>query len=236
MTNKAMEMTENKIFSYALVLSLIIHAVLLSRFPFQHPRLLKETIRPIELIYQPVKAVIHKQETKVGARRAVPLLPSTDSRMSSSKIPLGAHVQNGPPLIKETGTLPSQWQLEKSQSVRIDTHSIGRKISVPELKSEKINNPIYLDYYQIVRNKIKERAYRNYSRLDAGEVYLTFVLASDGSLKQIKLVDEKTSAGAYLKDVGLKSIRDSSPFPSFPRDLAYPELSFNVVISFEVKN
>ena len=104
------------------------------------------------------------------------------------------------------------------------------------MKSEKINNPVYLDYYQIVRNKIKERAYRNYSRTDAGEVYLTFVLASDGSLKQIKLVDEKTSGGAYLKDVGLKSIRDSSPFPSFPRDLAYPELSFNVIISFEVKN
>ncbi len=224
-----MEMTENKIFSYALLLSLIIHAALLSRFSFHHPRLLKETIRPLELTYQPVKALIHKQETKVK-------LPLVDSRMSSSKIPLEAHVQKGPPLIKETGTLPQEWQLEKSPSVRIDTRPVGRKISVPELKSEKINNPVYLDYYQIVRNRIKDRAYRNYSRMDAGEVYLTFVLASDGFLKQIKLIDEKTSAGAYLQDISLKSIRESSPFPSFPHDLTYPELSFNVVISFEVKN
>lgn len=222
-------MTENKIFSYALVLSLIVHAAILSRLPFHHPRLLKETTRPIELTYQPVKAVIQKQETKAGARGAVPL-PRAASRMSSAKIPLESRDQNRPPLP------PSQWQLEKSPSVRIDTRAVGRKISVPELKSERINNPVYLDYYQIVRNRIKDRAYRNYSRMDAGEVYLTFVLASDGSLKQIKLVDEKTSGGTYLKDVGLKSIRDSSPFPSFPHDLAYPELSFNVVISFEVKN
>lgn len=228
-------MTENKIFSYALALSLIIHAAILSRMPFHHSRLLKETARPIELTYQPVKAVTPKQENKSGARAAVPP-PRADSRMSSAKIPLENRDQNRPSLIKDTGKLPSQWQLEKSKSVRINASPVGRKISVPELKSEKINNPVYLDYYQIVRNKIKERAYRNYSRTDAGEVYLTFVLASDGSLKQIKLVDEKTSGGTYLKDVGLKSIRDSSPFPSFPRDLAYPELSFNVIISFEVKN
>lgn len=229
-----MEMTENKIFSYALAVSLIIHAAVFIRFSFHHPRLLKETIRPLELTYQPVKAVSPKPEPQVKP-------PSVDSRMASSKIPLENRIQNGPPLIKvetihEWSLPPSQWQMDKSRSVRIDPRPVERKISVPELKTEKINNPVYLDYYQIVRNRIKDRAYRNYARMDAGEVYLTFVLASNGSLKQIKLIDEKTSAGAYLKDVGLKSIRESSPFPSFPHNLAYPELSFNVIISFEVKN
>ena len=223
-------MTENKILSCALTVSLVFHAALLSRFSFQNPHPLKEKNSPPEVTYQPVKAVISKPEIKVKLLLA-------DSQTPSVKIPSGTKVQNGPPLIKETAKLSPKWQMEKHPSVRVDTRPAERKITVPELKSEKINNPVYLDYYQIVRNRIKEQAYRNYSRTDAGEVYLTFVLASDGSLKQIKLIDEKTSAGAYLKDIGLKSIRESSPFPSFPHDLvAYPELSFNVVISFEVKN
>jgi len=32
----------------------------------------------------------------------------------------------------------------------------------------------------------------------------------------------------------LRSIKDANPFPPFPKDLNYPELTFNVVISFEV--
>ena len=222
-------MTGNKIFSCALALSFAIHAAILSRFSLQNPRLLKEAIRPLEVTYQPIKAVIRKPEPKAK-------LPPADSRTVSSKILERTHVSDGPPLIKETGKLSQQWQMVKSQSAGIDIRPVKRKVSVPELRSEKISNPLYLDYYQIVRNRIKERAYRNYSRMDEGEVYLTFVLASDGSLKQIKLIDEKTSAGTYLKDIGFKSIRESSPFPSFPSDLRYPELSFNVVISFEVKN
>jgi len=104
------------------------------------------------------------------------------------------------------------------------------------LKSEKITNPKYINYHEVIRSKIKNRAYFyvNDPQFESGEVYLTFVLNSDGHLSRIKIIDEKTRANSYLRSVGLRSIKESSPFPTFPSDLAYPELSFNVIISFEV--
>ena len=51
--------------------------------------------------------------------------------------------------------------------------------------------------------------------------------------KQVK--EEHFHLRKNMKNVGLRSIQESSPFSPFPKDLSYPELTFNVVISFEVK-
>ena len=75
----------------------------------------------------------------------------------------------------------------------------------------------------------------NYTKSDTGEVYLTFALSSDGALKQIKLIEGRTNATDYLRDIGLNSIQEASPFPPFPSDLSYPELTFNIAISFRFK-
>ena len=82
---------------------------------------------------------------------------------------------------------------------------------------------------------IKKRAYANFSKVETGEVYMTFVVLSDGRLKQVQLIEEKTAAQDYLRQVSLKSVEECNPFPRFPPDLTYPELSFNVVISFELE-
>ena len=92
-----------------------------------------------------------------------------------------------------------------------------------------------MNYYQLVREKIRRCAYQNYSRTDTGEVYLTFIINSDGSLKDIRLVEEKSSAAGYLKDIALQSVKDASPFPPFSKELDYPKLTFNVVISFAIE-
>ena len=109
-----------------------------------------------------------------------------------------------------------------------------KTVSVPALQSEKINNPSYANYYSLVRGRIKQRAYFNYSEYYAGEVYLTFILTSDGSLKEVQIIEDKSSGGPYLRTIGLKSIKEATPFPPFPKELHYPELTFNVVISFQV--
>ena len=106
---------------------------------------------------------------------------------------------------------------------------------MPPVDLDKINNPSYVSYYQIVREKIRRAAYQNYTHTDTGEVYVTFVISNDGYLKASRLVEEKTTAAAYLHDIALKSVKEASPFPNFPKELDYPELSFNVVISFEIE-
>ncbi|MDP8265542.1 MAG: hypothetical protein P9M07_01205 [Candidatus Aceula meridiana] len=110
-----------------------------------------------------------------------------------------------------------------------------RKVSVPALEAQQIKNPLYLDYYKEVRSSIRERAYVNYQQFDSGEVYLAFIVEASGELKQIRIIEERTKANQYLRRVSVQSVKEASPFPPFPEELKYPELSFNVVISFEVE-
>jgi len=116
-----------------------------------------------------------------------------------------------------------------------DTLAFKRKISLPPIDMGKINNPSYISYYQIVREKIRRAAYQNYSRSETGEVYLSFVISRDGYLKDVRLVEEKSVNNAYLRSVALRSVKDVVPLPDFPKDLDYAQLSFNIVISFEVE-
>ena len=113
--------------------------------------------------------------------------------------------------------------------------AIKKKITLPAIEMAKIDNPSYISYYQIVREKIRRSAYQNYTHNDTGEVYVSFIISNDGYIKDVHLVEEKTTFNEYLKNIALRSIRDASPFPNFPKELDYPQLSFNIIISFEIE-
>ncbi len=97
-----------------------------------------------------------------------------------------------------------------------------RKVSVPEIESKNIKNPLYSKYYQNIRSRIREKAYRNYEQFDAGEIYITFIIQSDGILRDIKIIEDRTSANQYLRRISIRSVQQASPFPPFPEDLKYP--------------
>jgi outer membrane biosynthesis protein TonB len=117
----------------------------------------------------------------------------------------------------------------------------AKKVRLPEIKPDstfdKANlpkNPTYLRYYQAIREKIRRYAYYNYNRAYTGEIYLCFVVASSGSLKALKIIEEKSAPNDYLKEIAVKSIKDAAPYPNIPKELDFPELSFNVIIDFEL--
>ncbi|MCQ9207904.1 MAG: TonB family protein [Omnitrophica bacterium] len=118
-------------------------------------------------------------------------------------------------------------KLAKKQNLKIEIP--------PELPKEK--EALYLDYYRSIREKIRELVLENYPRYVAcGEVRLYFILSSDGRLKQIKILQERSSPNRILKEVASKSVRQAAPFLPFPKELNQAQLSFNVVISFELEN
>ncbi len=125
--------------------------------------------------------------------------------------------------------------LTKSYLKKPEIVSVKKKISFLSVDKEKTHNPTYTSYYQVVREKIKHAAYQGYTRTEMGEVYLSFVISSDGDLKQMRIVDEKSSFSPYLRDIALKSVKHAGPFPKFPKELDYPQLSFNVIVSFEIE-
>ena len=123
----------------------------------------------------------------------------------------------------------------KPALVSPDIIAVKKRIVIPPIDIKKINNPIYVSYYQTVREKIRHSAYNNFAQAEEGEVYLTFTLSSDGNISAIRLVEEKSSPNPYLRKVGFASIKQASPFPNFPKELDYPQLTFNVIISFEIE-
>lgn len=113
--------------------------------------------------------------------------------------------------------------------------AIKKKITLPAIEIAKIDNPSYITYYQIVREKIRRSAYQNYTHNETGEVYISFIISNDGYIKGARIAEEKTTANGYLKEIAIRSVRDASPFPNFPKELDYPQLSFNIIISFEIE-
>ncbi|MDD5130680.1 MAG: hypothetical protein PHS66_06525 [Candidatus Omnitrophica bacterium] len=123
----------------------------------------------------------------------------------------------------------------KPAFVSSEVMAIKKKITLPAIEMSRINNPSYINYYQIVREKIRRSAYQNYTHSVTGEVYASFIISNDGYVKDVRFIEEKTTVNDYLKNIALRSVRDASPFPNFPKELDYPQLSFNIIISFEIE-
>ncbi|MBU0547582.1 MAG: TonB C-terminal domain-containing protein [Candidatus Omnitrophica bacterium] len=126
-------------------------------------------------------------------------------------------------------------EFAKPTFVSSDIIAIKKRITLPDIEMARINNPSYISYYQIVREKIRRSAYQNYTHNEIGEVYISFIISNDGYIKDVHLIETKTSASDYLKGIASRSVKDASPFPNFPKELDYPQLSFNIIISFEIE-
>ncbi|MEK6727319.1 MAG: TonB family protein [Candidatus Omnitrophota bacterium] len=227
-------MNSNKVFQIALLVSVIAHGIIL----FQNPNLYnpqhKEKKQQLEVSY-----VKPPQETKRPER--------------SGKLPKGEPFLNIPPKISLDKRIPPPFidkgnilkrdkimpmrnlDFAKPSAARLDILAIKKKITLPPIEMNKINNPSYISYYQIVREKIKRAAYQNYTGRETGEITISFVISSDGILKDLRLLEERSSASEYLREIALRSVKDASPFPNFPKELDYPRLSFNLAITFEIE-
>ncbi len=102
--------------------------------------------------------------------------------------------------------------------------------------SNFLTNPDYKSYYQDIKRRICAKALNNYNSPQTGEVYVIFILFPNGKIKDVKIDNSKSMSNKKLNNIAIKSVKDASPFPPFPAALSYPELSFNVTLSFENEN
>lgn len=224
--------TENRIFKYALITSILVHVFILLVIwitNIQNQKEIEEKI--VEIVYRSQVFEEKLQEQKTKHVKSL----KEEKKFSLPKI-LTKRDFIKPEPIRRAEKHPVKLDLSRKSTSRLKGIGEKRQIKIPMLDSDKMMGSRYMTYHEQVRDKIRNRAYFyvNDPDFESGEVYLTFVLASDGELKQVKIIHEKTQANSYLKRVGLLSIKESSPFPPFSKDLDYPELTFNVVISFEM--
>jgi len=227
-------MAPNKIFQNALLISLAIHGIILCRHSGLHiftaKNIEKEKIEVSYFKNAPEKQQHPKAPTVL--REPLPRLPS---KITVEKTSPPSFADRDNIFKKSREIISPQPNLSKPTITKPDIIAVKKRITLPPIDIDKINNPSYISYYQIVREKIKRAAYQNYTRTEIGEVYLSFLISNDGKLEGMRLIEEKSTFSPYLRDIASKSIKDASPFPAFPKDLEYLKLSFNVAISFEIE-
>ncbi len=222
---------EDKIFRYSLAVSFLLHVLAFASLFYSQVHQARKVPKPMEIVYRtefkPLPPTPQKIEP-VSNTREKKLAPSPDILSKDDA---------GPGLMMDRAQKrPLSLSDHKKKISTLPASLMKRQIRVPVMKSEKITNPRYLSYHELIRNKIKNRAYFyvNDPDFETGEVYLTFILNSRGELLRVKVIEDETRANDFLRSVGVRSIKESGPFPPFPQELKYPELTFNVVISFEM--
>lgn len=235
------EIMEKRLVLISFILSLLVHTVTIGLLSLSRSEnaLFRKPLRSIEITYRDLKSQRKQQETLFQDLNIV----KNTKQHQKQKIKVLTKKNNMFSVfgdrIKDISKLSGKLRLSQKKTPDITTLDIGRKITLPPLHAEKITNPKYLTYNEDMRDtisrNIKQKAYTyvNHADFEAGEVYLTFVLATSGMLRQVKIIEDKTFANDYLRRVALRSIKESNPFPPFPEGFDYPEFTFNLLISFQ---
>lgn len=217
-------MNSDRILRVTFIVSLFIHGAILLQSPNLNPfspppKEQKIKVRYIkeDLQTKPLPKALIRTDSQRPVSKPEPFLNLDAKIGTGSRVP--------PPYVR----------FAKPTFSGSDLMAIKKKITLPAIEMAKINNPGYISYYQIVREKIRRSAYQNFTHNETGDVYISFIISNDGLIKDVRLIEERSAANDYLKGVALRSINDASPFPNFPKELDYPQLSFNIIISFEIE-
>ena len=217
-------MITNNFLPKALFISLTIHTIVVcSSYWMKMPDLKRARDKRVEITYRPSSS-----QTLDIQQHAIKPAQRLDLQNASSNDAIGVK------LGREGQQDLKGFTMYERKPVQIKSMQ-ANYITVTPITSEKINSPIYTSYQERVRESIKERVYANYSRLDDGIVYLTFIIASDGSLKDYQIIDEKTKASQNLRYISIKSLKESH-FPPFLKGMTLPEYTFNIEIEYQVNN
>lgn len=218
-------MFKEKTFQIALFISVFVHAAVLYQLPQLEVNIHK-SIKQLEVTYQQLKTL--PAEIKVVDKKTAQYPPQYQDKIQVVK-----SSQNISSFMKDKFNLDN-FKIFQSKPKVAKVDASQKKKTIKSTLDSKMDNPLYKTYYEQIRDKIKSQAYKNYTKYEEGEVYLSFVVSSAGELVDTKLFKEKSSQNDFLQDVAVKSVKQAAPFPKFPADLNFPQLSFNVIISFEL--
>ena len=223
-------MTENFLFK-AIFISFAAHTAILCFAYFgkvNDPHLKAARQNQVEISYRPT----HKRRLDI---REYPI-----------RLAQHLDLSNNQKLFSDEGTIPVSLGQEKPmlpfgmlferKPEHMSNMELSRRVSIMPITSEKINNPVYAAYNEMVRDRIKEKVYENYDKMEMGTVYLTFLLDNHGVLKAAQIIPEKTNASEHLQEIAMKSLRDASPFPAFLKGMNLWEYPFNIEIQYQVSD
>lgn len=227
-----MAMESASVFKYTFAISIVVHGFVFLKSPHFSVDAAKKPEAKMEFNYiKDVKKQPEKPLFKQAKAEALPKLPSRIVADNRVPPPFGG---------TDSATKPEQANPARRSSLLQGEDFVKRTASVKNtvsLSSPDANiskNPAYIGYYQISREKIRRCAYQqNYGGREEGEVTVSFVIAKDGSLRQVRLVEAGSCRSAYLREIAVSSVKEAAPFPAFPKELDYPQIPFTLTITFQ---
>ncbi|MBU1933116.1 MAG: TonB family protein [Candidatus Omnitrophica bacterium] len=218
-------MPDNKTFQFALIASILFHSIFFLAAPHMPFTPSKRALKNIEITYYEIKKPAAKKE--LANKKSEPLMKRL------------------PDIKKEEILNPPKPIAKKPDEVKQPVKPVAELVEAKEKTFEKVveeekddaKKATYISYYRAVREKIRQYADRNYPatrRLGRGEIFLSFVVASSGELLRVKVIEERSVVDRTLRDIAINSIREASPFPPFPKGMRQYQITFNIIISFEL--
>lgn len=215
----------DKTLSTALIISTIVHTLVFLPFTHLFKTATAEKVLPALIVTYVALKKAPPLETQ-GKKEIPPEVKEVKYNATNN--------QGAPNKIKSSTNFEAQNSLVKKTP---ETPAIQQsKVEIPpELPKEK--EGLYLNYYGSIRDKIRSLVLKNYPYYIAcGEVCLYFILSADGTLKEIRIIEERSSQNQSLKEIAKRSVQQAAPFFAFPKGLNQAQLSFNVIISFELED
>jgi len=222
---------EHRFLKYTIFLSLLVHALVFIQSPRDKISRKVKAFKQIEITYRSPNAKA-KPEAKPISKQPIPQPPRQVELKQTAKF-VAAKNPTSDVLVKDASKILKEISSVRKQPAIIQETKAEKRITLSPITTEQISNPLYKNYYQIVRQRIRERAYANWEgETSVGVVRISFMIDASGALKGIKMIGEETPENQGLRNVSLRSVKEAAPFPPFPANLKYPELSFNINISF----
>ena len=139
-----------------------------------------------------------------------------------------------PPAKREPGKKPETEQASKiviKQPAVIKMGTISAVDASVDIQGMRLIPP---SYSQVVRDRIIDNIDTSKTGGE-GDVYVRFVIFSSGALKEINIIDEKSSNDGVLRVAAFEAVKNSAPFPPFPEKVNLPEIAFTCQITFARK-
>ncbi|MGB2599495.1 MAG: TonB family protein [Candidatus Omnitrophota bacterium] len=97
-------------------------------------------------------------------------------------------------------------------------------------KMQQEREKAYLEYFNLIREKIRARVYSSGSSSEDGMVEVVFTLSRDGRLARVNKAFSNLSRD--VRKSVIRALRRAQPFPPFPVEMGNAPITFSLTIKF----
>ncbi len=131
--------------------------------------------------------------------------------------------------------VPDRPSLSLQQNLTALVSGRSAFVDLTNLVDAAQGDPVLLSYFSAIREQIQLTANRQAWMSGApqqGVIYIAFVLHSDGAVQNVEIVTDRSAPAELLRDIALRIVNASAPFPPFPPSIPEPEKTIVVPLEF----